>query len=155
MSAVVSLLVAGLVLLAFEVIVPGGILGVAGGLAMLGAVILAFVDFGLMGGLTTFGVALLLLAVMLYIEFGILPKTSLGKRMFLKSAVSGTSQPVLAQQEQIVGQAAEALTMLAPSGYVMVAGQRYEAFCRSGHVPKGTALRVVGVDNFRVIVTKT
>lgn len=154
MSTIVSLLVAGLVLLAFEVIVPGGILGALGGLAMLGAVVMAFLDFGAGGGAIAFAVALALLALTLYVEFGLLPRTKVGQRLFLRSAVSGTSQPLPAQFDQIVGQEAEALTTLAPSGYVKVGGQRYEAFCRSGHAEKGTALRVVGVDNFRVIVSK-
>ena len=32
-------------------------------------------------------------------------------------------------------------------------GRRYEAFARSGHVPAGAAVEVVGIDTFRVIVT--
>jgi membrane-bound serine protease (ClpP class) len=53
----------------------------------------------------------------------------------------------------VVGRPAEALTTLAPSGYVAVDGRRYEAFCQSGHAAKGATLRVVGVDNFRLIVS--
>jgi membrane-bound ClpP family serine protease len=64
------------------------------------------------------------------------------------------SQPPLANPGEVVGKAAEAVTTLAPSGYVLVEGRRYEAFCRSGHAPKGAALRVIGIDNFRVIVTQ-
>ena len=50
---------------------------------------------------------------------------------------------------------AEALTTLAPGGYVLVEGARYEAFCQSGFAAKGSALRVVGLDNFRLIVTQS
>jgi membrane-bound serine protease (ClpP class) len=53
-----------------------------------------------------------------------------------------------------VGKTAEAVTTLAPSGYVVVDGRRYEAFSQSGHAAKGAILRVVGLDNFRLIVTK-
>jgi membrane-bound ClpP family serine protease len=55
----------------------------------------------------------------------------------------------------VVGKPATADTTLAPSGYVLVDGRRYEAFCRSGHVAKGEVLRVIGADNFRLIVSKT
>jgi membrane-bound ClpP family serine protease len=37
---------------------------------------------------------------------------------------------------------------------VLVEGRRYEAFSRSGHVTKGSALQVVGLDNFRLIVSQ-
>jgi len=70
------------------------------------------------------------------------------------SSTSGTPQPPPAQADAVVGRDASALTTLAPSGYVLVGGQRYEAFCRSGHAPAGAALRVVGVDNFRLIVSQ-
>jgi membrane-bound ClpP family serine protease len=53
-----------------------------------------------------------------------------------------------------IGKPAEALTMLSPSGYVRIDGQRYEAFCQSGQAPAGSALEVIGVDNFRLIVTQ-
>ena len=46
-----------------------------------------------------------------------------------------------------------AATTLAPSGLIECDGRRYEAFARSGHVPAGSAVEVVGFDTFRVIVT--
>ena len=45
--------------------------------------------------------------------------------------------------------------MLSPSGYIMIDGKRYEAFCQSGQVPAGAALEVIGADNFRLIVSET
>ena len=50
MSAIVLLFLLGIVLLGFEVITPGGILGVLGGLAMLGGSAVAFNTFGGLGG---------------------------------------------------------------------------------------------------------
>jgi membrane-bound ClpP family serine protease len=35
----------------------------------------------------------------------------------------------------------------------MIEGRRYDAFSQSGHVAKGTTLKVVAVDNFRLTVT--
>ena len=133
---------------------PGGILGVMGGLALLGGVVMAFVDLGAGAGWIALAAALATVGLLLYVELGVLPKTRLGRRLFLDAAVSGTSQAAPAQPE-VIGKAAEALTTLAPSGYVIVDGRRYEAFCQSGLVPKGTELRVVALDNFRLIVTKT
>ena len=42
-----------------------------------------------------------------------------------------------------------------PFGYINVQGRRYEAFSQSGYLAKGVTVRVTGLDNFRLIVTKT
>ena len=67
MNAIIVLFVVGFVLLAFEVIVPGAILGIIGGLAILGGVILAFMEYGSTGVWTALGVGavggMLMLAV--------------------------------------------------------------------------------------------
>ena len=78
----------------------------------------------------------------------------MGKGLVVESTSGSSSQPPLAKDAAVVGKQAIADTTLAPSGYVLVDGQRYEAFCRTGHVARGAALRVVGMDNFRLIVAK-
>lgn len=155
MNAVVILLAVGIVLLLLEVIVPGGVLGVIGGLAMLGGCALAFHRFGAQGGSVATGLALAGLAVSLYIEFALLPKTRFGKKMFLHQAVDATSQPPPADPKQIEGKVGEALTTLAPSGYVQLDGRRYEARSQGGLIAKGASVRVVGVDSFHLVVTQT
>jgi len=154
MSVIMVLFIAGAVLLAAEVFVPGAVLGVFAALAMLAGVVLAFVEHGPAGGWTAIGAALALTAATLWFEFKILPKTSLGRRLFLKAEIKGASQPPLAEHNAVVGQAGVADTTLAPTGYVVIAGKRYEAYSRSGLIAKGEALSVVGLDNFRLIVQK-
>lgn len=155
MSAVVLLFVVGLILLAFEVIVPGGVLGMIGVCALIGGCGLAFVEFGLNGGLLASGLAVVLTGVMLWLELKVMPKTALGRRFFLDQSVEGKSQPALAESTAVVGAVVEAVTTLAPSGYVVLDGKRYEAFSRSGLVEAGARLKVVGVDTFRLIVQKS
>jgi membrane-bound ClpP family serine protease len=154
MNAILLLFLVGVVLLAGEIFTPGLVLGALGALAMIAGCGLAFSQFGAAaGGLATLA-ALLLLGLTLYLELVWLPKTRLGKKLVVHSTVSSTSQPMPAEAEKVMGKAAEAVTTLAPSGYVSVEGRRYEAFCQDGHADKGAALRVVGLDNFRLIVTK-
>lgn len=155
MNAVLLLFVVGVMLLAGEVLVPGAILGIIGGICMLVGCVLSFMQFGSTGGLLATVVALFLLGLTLYIELVWLPKTRFGRKLIVESTVDATSQPPLADSTQVVGKTAEAVTPLVPSGYVLVEGRRYEAFSQSGHVAKGTQLRVAGLDNFRLIVTKT
>lgn len=155
MNAIIILFVIGALLLAAEVFLPGAIAGIIGGIALLGGSILSFREFGFSGGLAASGAAVALVILMLYLELVVLPKTAFGRRMVVQATVDATSQPPLVSLEAVVDKPAEALTALVPSGYVLVEGRRYEAFCRSGHAAKGAALRVIGVDNFRVIVTQT
>ncbi len=154
MSAIMALFIIGAMLLAAEVFVPGGILGVLAALALLAGVVLTFIEYGANAGWLAIGVALALAAFTLWLEFFILPKTPLGRRLFLKAEIKGASQPPLAERDMVVGQTGMADTMLAPSGYVVIAGKRYEAYSRSGLIAKGEAIRVVELDNFRLIVQK-
>jgi membrane-bound serine protease (ClpP class) len=154
MNAVLLLFLAGIVLLAGEIVTPGVVLGLLGALAMFAGCGLAFARFGVAtGGLATL-TAVGLLGLTLYLELVWLPKTRFGRKLVVQSASDAVSQPPVAEREAVVGRNAEALTTLAPSGYVAIDGRRYEAFCQSGHAPKGAVLRVVGLDNFRLIVTK-
>lgn len=153
MTLILALFGAGVLLLALEVVVPGAVLGIIGGLLMLGGVVAAFGRFGFEGGAVAAGVALALAAVALYLEFVLLPKSRLAKSLSMSATVSGRSQPAVAERS-VIGKMAIAVTPLAPSGIVECEGRRYEAFARDGHTVVGAQLAVLDVDNFRLIVSK-
>lgn len=155
MTLIVLLFALGIVLLAVEVIVPGGILGSIGGLLMFGGCVAAFMRYGTGGGMIAVTAAAVLAALAFYIEFRVLPKTSVGRKAFLTAEIKAVSSALGEEARDLIGKSASALTMLSPSGYIMVDGKRYEAFCQSGQVPAGTALEVTGADNFRLIVSET
>ena len=153
MTAIVLLFVTGALLLAAEVMLPGAIAGILGGAALLLGSVLAYMEFGVTVGSVATGAALLLVAAMLYAELIWLPRTKVGRAMVVDAMIDGQSQPPPATSD-VIGQTATALTTLSPSGFVDVGGKRYEAFCRSGFVTRGTRLNVLGVDNFRLIVSE-
>lgn len=155
MTLIILLFTLGIVLLAVEVIVPGGILGSIGGLMMFGGCIAAFIYYGTGGGIIAVIIATVLAILAFYIEFRILPKTSLGRRAFLTSEIKAVSSAFGEEARDLIGKSAKALTMLSPSGYILIDGKRYEAFCQSGQVPAGANLEVTGADNFRLIVSET
>ncbi len=151
MNAIALFFIIGVLLLGFEVFIPGGILGVLGGLALLGGCGLAFSNYGLSGGMIAVSVGLVLVAAMLIFEFVILPKTAMGKRLFLTASIKGTAKS--ARAKDLTGISGKTVTALAPTGYVLIEGQQHEAFCRSGFLDAGVAVKVIGMDNFRLIVT--
>jgi membrane-bound ClpP family serine protease len=154
MTLVLSLLAAGVLLLAVELVVPGAVIGVVGALCMLAGVLAAFGEFGVSGGFITLAGVMVVLTVVIYIELVWLPKSALAKWLSMSTTLTEQSQPPVADAATVVGAAATAETVMAPSGYVRVNGRRYEAFCRDGHATEGANLRVVSVDNFRLIVTR-
>jgi membrane-bound serine protease (ClpP class) len=152
---IILLFAIGILLIAVEVIVPGGILGLMGALMMFGGCVKAFLDYGIAGGMIASTAALVMGGLAIFLEFRVLPKTKVGKRAFLTREITAVSAALGKEALDLVGKSAEALTMLSPSGYVRVDGRRYEAFCQSGQVPAGSALEIIGADNFRLIVALT
>lgn len=154
METILLLFVLGIVLLVLDLFVPGIILSVAGTIAFLAGTRQAFVEYGTGGGLLAFAIGMALLALALYIEYGLLPKTRFGKKFFLHAAVHGTSQAPAAETAALTGREGVALTPLMPSGQIEVDGRRYEALSLDGHVAKGARLKVTGAQNFSLTVSK-
>lgn len=155
MTLIIVLFAAGVLLLVLEVIVPGAVLGIIGGVLMLGGVVSAFNEYGLNGGAIAAIAAIIFVSIALYLEFVLLPQSRLARTLSMSGTVSGTSQPPVANRTEVVGREVVAVTALAPSGYVELDGRRYEAFARDGHTRIGERLHVIDLDNFRLIVSKT
>lgn len=155
MTAIIILFLAGILLLAIEVFVPGVVLGILGGVLVIAGIAVAFGIYGAPGGFIALAVGIGLLVVTLYLELVILPRSRLAKSFSMTATVEGTSQGPIARLEEVIDRTGETATPLAPSGYVTVGGRRYEAFSQSGYLEKGVAVRVTGLDNFRLLVTKT
>lgn len=149
---IIFLFALGILLIGFEIIVPGGILGSLGGILMFAACVLSYLTFGAAGGTIAVVSGLGVAALAIFIELRILPRTKLGRRAFLTREITAVSSNLAEEGSQLVGQTAEAVTMLSPTGYVTVGGRRFEAFCRTGQVPAGSILEVISADNFRLVV---
>lgn len=155
-TIVVVLFVLGLVFLGLEVVLPGAILGIAGGLFLAVGVAVAWFEHGVQGALIAIAVAVAAVAGLLFLELRVVPRTRLGRRLFLDKAIDGASQPPVAEHaSEVVGREAVALTALAPTGLVRVDGRRYEARCDSGFAPEGSRLRVVRVETFQLVVIQS
>ena len=151
MTLILVLFAVGILLLALEVIVPGGVLGIVGGVSLLGAVLVAFDRFGPGGGAWALAAGLLVTAVALYLEFVLLPRSRLAKALTLTATVAGRSQPPVAEAS-LAGRLGVAVTTLAPTGIVECEGRRYEAFSRSGLIAAGAPVEVTAVETFRILV---
>lgn len=153
MTTIVIFFVVGVLFIAAEVFLPGGIVGAIGGMVIIGGVVQAYSEFGAQGAFIAAIVAILLLVAALYFEFKVLPNTRLGSRLFLKDSVKARADYSDAADD-IIGQICTTVTALGPTGFIMVNGKKLEAFSKSGFIEKNTEVKVTGRDNFRILVSK-
>lgn len=153
MTIIIILFLVGILLIAAEVFLPGGIIGLMGGAAMLGGVVMAHSEYGAQGAFIASAVAILLIILALFIEFKILPKTTMGQRLFLSKSVESSNQ-YSKGEDDMIGKECQTITALMPTGLVMLDGLRLEAASRSGFIEKNERVKVTARDNFRIIVSK-
>jgi membrane-bound serine protease (ClpP class) len=148
---VVGLIVAGLGLLAIEILViPGfGLIGVLGGVAIVSSGWVAYAEISagysllaVLGGFAASG-----------LMFWLLPKTHLGKSMVLETAHRGiAANPSL---QLLLGREGVALTKLRPSGTVEIDDHPVDVVTDGEFVELGTRVRVQRVEGARVVVAPT
>ena len=153
MSAILGFVLAALVLVFFEVILPGGILGGLGALCILVATWFGFDAYGLLGGLAVLLGALLAVGCLVFVEFRLLARTPLGQRFFLKAAVHGHTRAAPAA-DSIIGREGTAVTRLSPSGMIEIDSKQFEAYSQDGYIERGHKVAVVSKDNFKLIIKK-
>lgn len=154
MILILGLVLAALVLIFFEVILPGGVLGFLGLACVVGATWLGFAEYGALGGGFTLLGSIAAATALIYLEFKWLGNSKLGREFFLSSSVSGHSNQAQGEAS-IVGREAVAITRLNPSGRVRIDGKTYEAYSQDGYIESGESVLVAKRDNFKLIITKS
>ncbi len=149
-----GLIIGTLVLVALEVILPGGVLGVAAVVCLLIASYMAYVDYGLFPATLVFFGTIFGSLILAIVQFRFLAKTSYGRKLFLRAAVEGRSHDEEGGDD-VVGKPGQTLTRLNPTGMVSINGKSYEAFSQDGYIEKDESVRVVARDNFKLIIQKS
>lgn len=153
MTTIVLLVLAALVLIFFEVLLPGGILGVLAAICVLAASWVGVEEFGAIGGGIVFIAAVAACLVLTVIEFKLFARTKFGESFFLRDSVTGHTRGT-EEADSLVGKRGKTLTRLNPIGTIAVDGQSYEAFCQDGYVGPGEEVEIVSRDNFKLNIKK-
>ena len=147
-----ALLAAGLLLVIAEVFIPGGVAGVVGALAVLGAMGIGLVSFpppwGFLSALSivVFGGIFLLMWVQFF------PRSRAGKRMALHSD-GATFKSAAPPPDTLRGASGEALTALRPGGIALFEGKRYDVLADGGEwIAAGTPVRVTSIRDGHLLV---
>jgi membrane-bound serine protease (ClpP class) len=148
MAVVITLLVAGVLLVLAESVLPGMIAGVVGLCCLFAGVLEGYIRFGEKWG----NLILLTLLLMLVAGFALWLKffpDSRIARIFVSRGVSGetgTEKPGLVRQKGTT------LTRLRPSGTAVIDGHRVDVVTEGEWIDNGAAVEVVSVEGMRVVV---
>jgi len=159
----ILLFVIGVILVLVEIFVfPGfGVTGIGGVILMLTGLVLSLLsnvnfDFqGVSGGEAGSAIMVVLTGTILGMASMIWLSSRIGtKGMFQRVALTADlentfSSPILTG---LIGKTGTALTVLRPSGKVLIDGEVYDGVSESGFIEKGTTVRVVRFENAQVYV---
>ncbi len=144
-------LIAGLLMVCLELFLPGGVIGVLGGLSLLGAIVMGFSAFGSATGTYIMIAIVLLLCVSVILWIKYFPRTIMGKSMTL--AKDGSDFKASDDQYQkLVGKEGESVTELRPAGIVAIDGARYDVVSDGSLIEKGARVRVIKTNGNRIVV---
>ena len=149
----IALILVGLALIVVEVtVVPGlNVIGVAGVLGAAVGVVVAFVEYGVAGGLGTLAATVLAAGGVGYL----LVESGAWDRFVLTDTLTGGDAEAADEAEsraRLLGKTGTAITPLRPGGVAEVGGARVEVETEGAFVASGSAVRVVALDRRRVIV---
>ncbi len=146
-----TLLICGSLMIGAEVFIPGGILGLLGGIAILIAMAMSFFIFTpIVAGYVCAGIILLVgLAVILWIRY--FPRSPIGRKMTVTTDLADAkgTEPGL---DALLGATGLTTSDLHPGGFADLNGERTDVISQGEMIPKQTPIVVVNVEGNRVIV---
>ena len=153
-SIALLLALIGMLLVVAEVFFPsGGVLGFFAAVLMIGSVYMAYTKGGFASGLYFAAAETVLVPVMIFLAFQMLPYTPMGK-ILLGSAPTAEEVETDDIRQALVGRVGTALTKLLPAGAVEIEGQVIDCVSQSQAIEPGEYVRVVEVSANRVVVRR-
>lgn len=141
MTVIIALVVVGIILLLAELVLPGGVIGIGGAMCLLAAVVMTFVNYGVMAGFCAFLGVLVLGLIMLAIWMKNFQRLPFTRKLVLNKALDDNSEEEWL--ESLVGKKGRAVTKIAPSGHAEIEGKKIDVMTESGSIDKGKSVQVV------------
>lgn len=152
-NVILTLTAVGFLLIAAEVFVPGLVLGSLGALCLFGAVLVGYMNFGVLAGTLIFAaLSVVTLGGFLVWMFSF-PRTAVGRRIMLPTSLTpGDSRPP--SSADLLGREGVALTPLRPAGTARIDGRKVDVVAESDFIQSQDAITVILVEGMRVVVRK-
>lgn len=142
---IIGLFVLGLALLFVELLIPGGIVGSLGAIALVVAIYLSFHHLGVVAGIV---------AIVLSGIFAVLAFRFTLRRLTLSKSMEASEGHVSASEvlKELLGAEGVAHTPLRPSGIAIFEGKKVDVVTDGDMVDKDTKVKVTRVEGGRVVV---
>lgn len=150
MTMLVLLAVAGVALIITELVLPGGIVGIAGAICLVSAVALTFVKFGAAAGAIALVAVLVFGILMLVLWAKYLHLIPFAGKVVLRKAINDPNPKK--QLAALVGQQGLTLTLVSPSGHAQFGDGKIDVISESGPIEKGKNVRIVGTRGPSILV---
>jgi len=148
MGVVITLLVAGALLLLAETVLPGMIAGILGFCCLVAGVVEGYVQFDHRTGNLILLVALVSLVIGFFLWLKYFPDSPMARPFVSRRVVGeiGTEKP------ELLGETGTAFTQLRPAGTAEIKGKRIDVVTEGQLIERGTPIQVVAVEGMRVVV---
>ena len=154
MGWVVTVAVLGVVCIFAEVFLPGGVLGVVGGLLIGVSFVGAYYVWHFTAPFILFVLGFVIAGVAAYIvAIKVMPKTAVGKLIFLRDTQKGYDVSVSGDQEMI-GKEGIAISFLRPTGVAEIDGKRVNVVTEGEFIEKNARIRVCELKDNHLVVRK-
>ena len=148
-----TLLLAGFVLIGTEIFIPGGILGILGGVVWVSAAVVGWRGFPAPWNVAS-ALALLFFGVLTFVVWmRYFPKSRLGRSLSLNKD-AGAFKSHSTQKTISEGMSGVALSALRPSGIARIEGERLDVLADGEWIESGTPVEVLSVSAGRIVVGK-
>mgnify|MGYP001157830709 CR=1 FL=1 len=146
------LLLVGLICIVLEIFVPSGILGIIGGGAILGALVVSGADMGHMA--FSIGIAILvaiILAIVLFRKIDV--NRGIFRYLVLQDSTS-TEKGYVSNENRLdlIGKEGRALTFLRPAGTAVFGNERYDVVTEGSFIDRDKPIKIVKVEGTRIVV---
>ncbi len=152
-SLIFALLLSGILLIFAELLLPGGVIGSLGAIALIAGLVGIFMNYGVLYGSVATLITVFATLTLFYLWFKYFPKTKTGKRLLAQSDAQEwrSYDP---EYVKLLGQCGTAQTMLRPSGKVLIDQHKYDVVTQGEILEAGTPVKVVEVEGNRIVVEK-
>ena len=150
---VLLLFIVAVVFIYIELFLPGGVFGLAGVIAFVASIGLAFQQYGPTWGFTIAAAELLAATILILIGLKRFPQSRAGNLLILRRSLdkedgfSGTKN-----SEEYVGAEGETVTRLRPAGIARIDSERMDVVTEGSFIDKGMKVKVVAVEGVRIVV---
>lgn len=148
----IALFIIGLILVVLELFVPGGILGVIGGIAIIASLFIAGYD------LTHMSVSILIALILAIITFVIFYRSvgferGLFRKLILQDRTTTEKGYITADERtDLIGKEGISLTPLRPAGTIIVNDERLDVVTEGNYIEANKSVKIIYVEGMRIVV---